>query len=275
MKTNTMNLSSADLLAHALLCMPDGPELETVIRNIHRFIFVNGRTGHAELTQAIDGMLYRTFRRAAEDLPGEERPHGLILAERIDDLWEKLVVRSIYSKETKRKDHLLIDQSMDFLTGAKTEEEVCANLQDLAMLLLLPDGALLTAGKWQMEMHLAGTMADELEGLPNLSTQVSRGLALHRFLHESKFTDRELELLSCFHGELFILTAENIHKLNGKHDGKFLKKELDRLARVLSLFNFLRLLSEMNNVEHPHDSVADGVLNDLCTTYQAMLAPVA
>ena len=64
MKTNTMNLSSADLLAHALLCMPDGPELETVIRNIHRFIFVNGRTGHAELTQAIDGMLYRTFRRA-------------------------------------------------------------------------------------------------------------------------------------------------------------------------------------------------------------------
>ena len=152
---------------------------------------------------------------------------------------------------------------------------MCANLQDLAMLLLLPDGALLTAGKWQMEMHLARTMADELEGLPNLSTQVSRGLALHRFLHESKFTDRELELLSCFHGELFILTAENIHKLNGKHDGKFLKKELDRLARVLPLFDFLRLLSEINNVEHPHDSVADGVLNDLCTTYQAMLAPVA
>ena len=60
-----------------------------------------------------------------------------------------------------------------------------------------------------------------------------------------------------------------------KYDGKLLKRELDRLARVLPLFDFLRLLSEMNNVEHPHDSVADGVLNDLCTTYQAMLAPVA
>ena len=77
MKTNTMNLSSADLLAHALLCMPDGPELETVIRNIHRFIFVNGRTGHAELTQAIDGMLYRTFRRAEEETMASLRSMGM------------------------------------------------------------------------------------------------------------------------------------------------------------------------------------------------------
>lgn len=270
-----IEMTESDILAHALLRMPDGPDFEQAVTNIRAFLQGNGETGYSAMCSSLRGMLYQVFRREAEALCDEKLSRTLLIANRFDDMWVDLLGCAACGGFPAVEDHLRIAQYMEFLDSAKTEAEIDSHLDGLREVLLRPDKTFLAAGKWQVELHLTELLVDTLEKMPDLSMETIRDIALYHFLGEDYPIDQELWLISSFKGELFLLTPENIHKLNGKHDGKFLKREVDRLARELPLVEFLHLLSAMNNVEHPTNSVADGVLNSLCMEYQAMLGPVA
>lgn len=276
---NYIDTVPTDTLAHALLRMPDGPDLEQTVLKLRQFLTEKGVEGHSFLCSSLRHMLFQVFYAEADKhKDGEHGPalsRALSISDQVWALWKDLFEKSASAGTPSVEEHLQVTQLMEFISVAKTDEEFKGYLEDLRKVLLRPeDKSLLVTCKWQIELHLTDLLVEALTEAPALSSECTRDIALYHFLKEPQPIDLELQLISCFQGELFLLTPENIHKLNGKHDGKFLKRELDRLAQELPMLDFLHLLSAMNNVEHPSNTVADGVLNGLCAEYQAMLGPV-
>lgn len=239
-----------------------------------------GMEGHNSLCGSLHHILFQVLYAEADRHKdgecGSVLSQALSISDQVWALWKDLFENSASGGTPSMEEHLQVTQLMEFISVAKTEEEFKGYLEDLGRVLLRPeDKSLLVTCKWQIELHLTDLLVEALTEVPDLSPQCTRDIALYHFLKKPQPVDLELQLISCFQGELFLLTPENVHKLNGKHDGKFLKRELDRLAQVLPMLDFLHLLSAMNNVEHPSNTVADGVLNGLCMEYQAMLGPVA
>lgn len=269
-----MELTESDLLAYDLLRMPNGPRFELAAANLRAFLRKKGTDGHTTVYTSLRRMLYRTFRHDAESLQDKKLSHTLLIADRFETMWEDALSCANRDGPDTVEDHLRITQLMEFLEVAKTDKEINEYLDDLWKALLSSNKALLLTTKWQVELHLTKSFVEALEQMSGLSAETSRDITLYHFMEETYPIDQKLHLISAFHGELLLLTPENVHKLNGKHDGKFLKQEMDRLARRLPLIEFLQVLGAMNNAEHPSNSVADGVLNGLCMEYQAMLGPV-
>lgn len=277
---NYIDIAPTDTLAHALLRMPDGPDLEPTVLKLRQFLAEKGMEGHNTLCSSLRHMLFQVlYAEADKRKDGEHGPalsRTLSISNQVWALWKDLFENSASAATPSMEERLQVTQLMEFISVAKTEEEFKGYLEDLRKVLLRPeDKSLLVTCKWQIELHLTDLLVEALMEVSDLSPQCTRDIALYHFLKEPQPIDQELQLISCFQGELFLLAPENVHKLNGKHDSKFLKRELDRLAQVLPMLDFLHLLSAMNNVEHPSNTVADGVLNGLCMEYQAMLEPVA
>lgn len=274
----TVDTTYTDFLAHALLRMPNGSALQQTVTELHAFLMNSGIAGYTAMRNSLKGHVYHFLLKDAKAVIAEnedaELSRRLGIIDRFNALWSDLTDCALCAGVATTEERLLITQWMELLRTAKTEEEISAHMESLKAVLLRQDKSLLVSGKWQVEDHLARFLAERLEEHSRNRGSFSREITLFYLLDEMQAVDEELDLVSCFQGELFTLTPANIYKLEGGCGEGFLRQELGRLEGVLSLQEFLEFLDTLGNEEYSEDDamMASGVLVDLRKGYMARLA---
>lgn len=274
---SSVTMPDRDVLAHALLYMSDGHSLELAIDDLRDYLAPQGSLGHILMADTLREQLPDLLLRYAKGCADEDTENAVSCFTRFQALWRDLLDAAFQSAVPTTQECIIITQHLEFLAAAETPSEMDDCFKELRGTLLRSDGSLLVDAKWQVEQHLTEMLIQALESLPCLPAEVSRAITLYHFLCDGGDTvcpKHKLSLLAVHHGTLCLLTPENVHRLNGRKDGKFLQREFDRLSRELPLFEFLALLGAINDTPHPDNTVADRVLENLCDEYQAMLAPM-
>jgi len=277
---NNIDTTYTEVLAHALLRMPDGPAFSQAVTDLHAFLRDTGENGHTAMFGSIRERFIDTFQADMREFAAANKDENILrvlsIIDRFHGLWSDLMDRSLRASPATTEERLRITQCIEFLSKAKTEDEIAAHMEELESILFRQeDKTLLVMGKWQVELLLTRLLIDAYEEQLRPMKTTYRGIALFHFLEEEHPVEQELNLVSCFHGELVLLTPENVHKLYGEDAAQYLNRELDRLAAVLPLGDFLCLLTAMRSEEHPDDiSLADGVLENRCVAYRDMLGDV-